>query len=175
MLFKVSIVIATFFLMEPIAYLAHRLIMHGFGWILHASHHQTRLKKIEANDAYPVAFAAFTIAAIALGTTTSKFSILVPVGIGITIYGAAYAFMHDIYIHKRLFNVPTISFLEPLRYAHQIHHLYNGEPYGMLFPIVPKSVRARADAVLANNRANGYSELLPWGNTHTTPKYIEVD
>jgi hypothetical protein len=28
--------------------------------------------------------------------------------------------------------------------AHRLHHRYGGEPYGMLFPVVPASLRAQA-------------------------------
>jgi beta-carotene 3-hydroxylase len=36
--------------------------------------------------------------------------------------------------------------LDRLADAHALHHRFGGEPYGMLVPIVPASVRARAEA-----------------------------
>jgi hypothetical protein len=39
----------------------------------------------------------------------------------------------------------------PLRWletSHRIHHLFNGEPFGMLLPVVPSSLRARATTVV---------------------------
>ena len=38
--------------------------------------------------------------------------------------------------------------------AHRLHHRYGGEPYGMLFPVVPVSLRARA-APPSRDRALG--------------------
>ena len=174
MIFTIIEILAVFIAMEPITYAAHRFVMHGIGWVLHGSHHQSTLRRIEANDAFPLIFASMTIAALALGTGSKNLAFIIPIGIGVTAYGLVYALIHDVYIHGRFFTVPRIGFLEPLRYSHQIHHLYNGEPYGMIFPYVPKKVRERADAVLAANRANGSSELLPWSNRRTTSKYVEI-
>jgi beta-carotene 3-hydroxylase len=55
--------------------------------------------------------------------------------------------VHDVYIHDRLplFRGRTVPVLERLAAAHRIHHLYNGEPYGMLLPIVPRELRERAE------------------------------
>ena len=158
---KFLLIAATFIIMEPVAYLAHRLIMHGVGWALHRSHHSVTLKKIEANDAYPVIFASATIIAMAIGTSRGDLSFLLYVGIGVTAYGMVYTFIHDVYIHGRFFSVPKVGLLEKLKFDHQIHHLYGKEPFGMLFPVVPKSVRARALTVLATNREMGFDELIP--------------
>ena len=64
---------------------------------------------------------------------------------GVSAYGLLYALVHDVYIHRRL---PLFrrrhALLERLADAHRIHHLYNGEPYGMLVPVVPRDLRERA-------------------------------
>lgn len=125
--------------MEPVTYAAHRWVMHGVGWVLHRSHHRRRRGSWEANDWFPVMFAGVTVAAMAAGVGT----LVVPVGIGVTLYGLAYAFVHDVYIHGRLGRLPVLAPLEWLRDAHTIHHLYGREPYGMLCPIVPRELRAR--------------------------------
>ena len=140
-----------FVAMEPLTYAAHRWVMHGVGWTLHRSHHLRRRHatwkdRFEANDWFPVAFATATIGAMALGTGFSSVAVLVPIGVGVTAYGAAYAFVHDVYIHSRLGRLPALAPLERLRDAHAIHHLFGGEPYGMLCPIVPAELRARAAA-----------------------------
>jgi beta-carotene 3-hydroxylase len=98
----------------------------------------------EANDWFPVMFAGVTIVAMAAGTTDSSLAVLVPVAIGVTIYGAAYAFVHDVYIHGRFARMPVFAPLERLRWAHGVHHLYGAEPYGMLCPIVPRALRERS-------------------------------
>jgi beta-carotene 3-hydroxylase len=136
-----------FVLMEPLTYAAHRWVMHGAGWVLHRSHHRARPGGgLEANDWYPVLFAAVTILAMAAGTVAPTVHVLVPIGVGVTAYGAAYAFVHDVYIHGRFVRIPTIGLLERLRAAHALHHRFGGEPYGMLCPVVPGAVRDRARA-----------------------------
>ena len=51
------------------------------------------------------------------------------------------------YIHGRLGgrHLPRIRTLDRLGAAHELHHRFNGAPYGMLAPVVPASVRDRAD------------------------------
>lgn len=138
--------------MEPLTYAAHRWVMHGVGWGLHRSHHRRRAEpsrladRFEANDAFPVIFAAVTIFAMLLGTVEHPAHLLVPLGVGVTAYGAAYGFVHDLYIHGRLLRLPVVRPLERLREAHALHHRFGGEPYGMLCPIVPRDLRLRAAA-----------------------------
>ena len=57
-----------FVAMEPVTALLHRVLFHGFGWVLHRSHHRVRSHGVEANDLYPVGIAAFTIALMAVGS-----------------------------------------------------------------------------------------------------------
>lgn len=133
-----------FIAMEPVTYAAHRWVMHGAGWILHRSHHGAQAGRLEANDAFPVIFAALTIAVMALATEVRSLRLLLAVGVGVTVYGAAYAFVHDVYIHRRLGRLPAWRPLERLKVAHSIHHRFGGEPYGMLCPLVPKALRERA-------------------------------
>ena len=150
----VLIAVVAFLLMEPVTYSAHRWVMHGIGRILHNSHHETRLGRFEANDLFPVIFASITILAMAAGTTLPGLHGLVAAGVGVTCYGAAYMFVHDVYIHRRLGRLPGIGVLERLRRAHAVHHLYTNEPYGMLLPVVPARLRARAGKL-------GYDPLDP--------------
>ena len=139
------VVVAAFVAMEAVSYLAHRFVMHGPGMGLHRSHHVRSGATFEANDLFPVSFAAVTILAMAAGTTLPSLEVLFTVGVGVTLYGAAYAFVHDVYIHGRLGSwVPRVAPLEWLRSSHEIHHLFGGEPYGMLLPIVPQRLRERA-------------------------------
>jgi beta-carotene 3-hydroxylase len=140
------IVTVAFVLMEGFTYLAHRFVMHGVGRALHRSHHAfaRNTALFEANDLFPVSFAAFTILAMTAGVTLPSLHVLLTVGIGVTLYGASYAFVHDVYIHGRLGRLPRIALLEYLKSSHRIHHLYGAEPYGMLLPVVPRTLRARA-------------------------------
>ncbi len=142
----VALAVTAFVLMEPLTAATHRWIMHGIGEFLHRSHHQTRITRFERNDWYPVIFAAIVNVGFFAGFNVEALSGLVPVGIGITAYGAAYALVHDVYVHRRLgwFDGHSIAAFDRLADAHRIHHLYNAAPYGMLLPVVPRKLRARA-------------------------------
>ena len=141
-----------FVVMEPLTYAAHRWLMHGVGWVWHRSHHRRRaepsgwVQRFEANDWFPVVFAAATVALMAVGSAAHPLHWLMPLGVGVTAYGATYAFVHDLYIHGRFVTLPVLRPLEYLREAHALHHRFGGEPYGMLCPIVPAQLRARAGA-----------------------------
>lgn len=140
---------AVFVAMEPATYAAHRWVMHGVGWILHRSHHQGRVTdlraraaQLEANDAFPCIFASATIIAMAVASRRPSPGSLMSVAAGVTAYGVAYGLVHDVYIHARLGVAPRLRTLDYLAEAHSFHHFYGGEPYGMLFPVVPARVRA---------------------------------
>ena len=144
----VVVVVVAFVAMEPVAYCLHRWVMHsaGRGGRWHVSHHRARVGTLEENDRYPVVLAGFTIAVMAAGAAAA--SVLLWTGAGVTLYGAAYLFVHDVYIHRRLrWFTWRWGPLERVREAHRIHHLWAGEPYGFLFPIVPAAVRERARGV----------------------------
>ncbi|MDP9389343.1 MAG: sterol desaturase family protein [Actinomycetota bacterium] len=141
----VAIVAAALVAMEGVSYLTHRFVMHGFGIGLHRSHHDTGEGGFELNDLYPLMFSSVAIAIFAVGTLASARS-LVLVGVGITLYGVSYLFVHEIYIHRRLDLVRRRwRVLEWLKASHRVHHLFGGEPYGMLLPLVPKELRRRAE------------------------------
>lgn len=136
--------VGAFLAMEPVAYAAHRWVMHGPGWGWHRSHHRRRRGTFERNDRYPVTFATTTVAAMAVGAAVARLRWLLPVGAGVSAYGAAYAYVHDVHIHGR---VPAIdvdsAVLDRLARAHEQHHRGGGEPYGMLVPVLAR--RSAAD------------------------------
>jgi beta-carotene 3-hydroxylase len=143
----VLIVVGSFLAMEPITAAIHRWVMHGVGEWFHRSHHRSgRVSGWERNDWYPVFFAAIVMAGLWLGFNREGLSSLVPVGVGVTAYGVAYALVHDGYIHRRVdpFGGHRFAALERLADAHRIHHLYSAAPYGMLLPIVPTELKERA-------------------------------
>jgi len=140
----VAIVVVALCAMEGVSYLTHRFVMHGFGIGLHRSHHDTGEGGFELNDLYPLMFSSVAIAAFAAGTVASVRA-LVLVGTGITLYGVSYLFVHEIYIHRRLDVVKgSYRLLEWMKASHRIHHLYGGEPFGMLVPLVAKDLRRKA-------------------------------
>lgn len=161
----VLVAAAAFVAMEPVAYAAHRWVMHGPGRRWHDSHHRLPTldgrQHLEANDLYPVCFAAATVAATALG---GRHRGVRPVAAGVTAYGLAYAFVHDVAIHRRLGGtggtgngdllapVPGSRLMERLRTAHARHHATGGEPYGMLLPFTGTARAARPAHVPAPRR-----------------------
>ena len=153
------IVIGGFLLMEPLTAATHRWIMHGVGEWFHRSHHRPGASSgWERNDWFPVAFASLVMLGFWLGFNTSL-AALVPLGIGVTLYGIAYALVHDGYIHRRVdpFGTRRIAALDRLADAHRIHHLYNAAPYGMLAPVVPAVLRDRA----AGTDRDPFAEIQP--------------
>ena len=139
--------VAALVLMEPLTAVLHRVVFHGFGMGWHRSHHAPPRRALEANDLYPVTFGAATIVLLAVGVWVGGGSALVPIGIGITAYGAAYLVVHDVVIHRRL-PWPTIPDRvgARIRAAHNVHHLYSGPPFGFLAPVVPRRLVAQARA-----------------------------
>lgn len=146
-----AFVAAAFVAMEPVTYLAHRYVMHGLGRRLHRAHHRRWPSRaagepfFEANDAFPAVFAGVVMVAMAIGFNVDGFGVLLPVTVGVTLYGVAYALVHDGYIHQRFPVRGRNPVLDRLAEAHALHHRFGGEPYGMLVPIVPASVRDRAE------------------------------
>lgn len=138
--------------MEPITAATHRWVMHGVGEFIHRSHHRRQERRWETNDWYPVMFAALVNVGLFIGFNWEGFESLVPVGIGVTLYGAAYALVHDVYIHRRLpwFGDRRVAALDRLAEAHRIHHLFNAAPFGMLLPVVPNELRSRASKTERN-------------------------
>ena len=143
----VVVVAASFVAMEPLTAVTHRWVMHGVGEWFHRTHHRPgRTSRWERNDWFPVAFASIVMLGFLIGFNVDRAAVLIPVGIGVTLYGAAYALVHDGYIHRRIdpFGEYRIAILDRLADAHRIHHLYNAAPYGMLIPVVPAELRDRA-------------------------------
>ena len=81
----------------------------------------------------------------ALATMGPAVTPLLWVAIGVTAYGAAYLFVHEVYIHRRLpVRLPRVAYLDWLRDAHRVHHRHGAEPYGMLLPLVSGERRRAA-------------------------------
>jgi beta-carotene 3-hydroxylase len=133
------IVLGVFVLMEGFTWLAHRYIMHGFLWVLHKDHHHKEHdSKLEHNDYFFIIFALPAIVLMYLGSQRD-YNYLFFIGVGITIYGMAYFFVHDIFIHQRirLLRDTKNPYLLAIRRAHKQHHKHlgkhQGECYGFLW------------------------------------------
>lgn len=100
-----GVFVATFIIMEFNAWWLHRYVMHGFGWWLHEDHHVIDEGKVyQRNDAFALFFAVPSFLLILSDHLAGK-PLLGAIGFGIMAYGAAYFFIHEVVIHKR---VPTL-------------------------------------------------------------------
>jgi hypothetical protein len=135
-------------LMEPLTALTDRFVMHRrLGWSWHRSHHAGRGRGLEANDRFPLVFAAATITFMAAGSSRARAA-----GAGVALYGLGYGLVHDVCIHGRLSGGRPLlpgSRLGRLAAAHAVHHRTGGAPYGFLAPIVPASERAATQSFSA--------------------------
>ena len=136
------ITLATFLAMEFVAWFAHKYVMHGCLWFLHKDHPQHEPGFWEKNDMFFLIFAIPSAACYIIGSAVAGMLPLFFVGIGISLYGLAYFFVHDIFIHQRfkLFTRTKNTYLKAIRKAHKVHHKHlepeDGECFGML--IVPR-------------------------------------
>jgi beta-carotene 3-hydroxylase len=125
--------------MEMWARWAHKALWHDFepGWALHASHHAPRVGPFEANDVFAVVNAVPAIALCAYGffTPTMSGGLAFGTGLGITIFGMMYMFVHDGLVHKRFPVGPLadVPYLRRVAAAHKLHHAekYKGVPWGL--------------------------------------------
>ncbi len=91
--------------MEFYARWAHKSLWHDFrpGWNVHRSHHRKHSGVWEANDVFAAMNAAPAILLCAYGFFVSGFlaAACFGVGVGMTIFGMSYMFVHDGLVHKR--------------------------------------------------------------------------
>lgn len=120
----ILLLLATIAAMEGVAYAAHRWVMHGPGWFLHAIHHRARTGLFEANDLYATIFALPSIALLYAGVQLGLWPGLTWIGAGIAAYGAIYFGFHDVIVHRRVPHryVPRSSYMKRIVQAHRLHH-----------------------------------------------------
>lgn len=132
---NVIIVLSTFFLMEGATWLIHKYVMHGFLWILHRDHHDhSTVGDLEKNDYFFIIFAIPAIILMYFGSK-QEFNYLFYIGLGVTLYGMAYFFVHDIFIHQRIAFLSNTKnpYLLAIRRAHKQHHKHLGREQGECF------------------------------------------
>jgi beta-carotene 3-hydroxylase len=134
---ELALAVGAFCAMECFAALSHRFVMHGRGFAWHRAHHRARTGALDANDLFPLLFAGFTIALIAVGSAVPRLHFLMWLGAGVTAYGAAYFVVHDVCIHGRVLGRPVgrRGYLAYVRRAHRIHHATGAGPFGFLLPM----------------------------------------
>ncbi|KAA8539957.1 hypothetical protein F0562_026649 [Nyssa sinensis] len=130
--------------MEFWARWAHRALWHASLWHMHESHHKPREGPFELNDVFAIINAVPAIALLSFGFFHKG---LVPglcfgAGLGITVFGMAYMFVHDGLVHKRfpVGPIANVPYFRKVAAAHQLHHSdkFNGVPYGLF--LGPKEV-----------------------------------
>ncbi len=123
---KILITLTAVGSMEFIAWFAHKYLMHGLLWHWHQDHHKRDHLSgswWEKNDRFFLVFATPGIACLFAGTFTEH-RWLFFVGLGITIYGAIYFLIHDVYIHQRFrwFRQLDSRYSRAILRAHGAHH-----------------------------------------------------
>ncbi len=133
MLLNTLIVVATVVFMEVFSIVAHKYIMHGFGWGWHRSHHEPRTGWFEKNDLYAVVFAGLSTALVWFGT--HGVWPLQWIGAGMMAYGVLYFVAHDGLVHRRwpFQVVPRSGYAKRLYQAHLMHHAVNGKDGAVSF------------------------------------------
>ena len=121
---SILLFLGTILAREGVAYAAHRWIMHGPGWFLHASHHRERPGMFEANDWYAVIFAVPSIVLLWGGVQSDWGEWAAWVGAGIAAYGAIYFGFHDVIVHRRIATryLPKSDYMRRIIQAHRLHH-----------------------------------------------------
>ena len=121
----IGLMLLTVAVMEGVAYVAHRWVMHGFLWSLHKSHHEPRTGIFEVNDWFAVMGAVPAIALIFMGSQLGMGLWLMWIGIGITVYGTIYFGFHDVIVHRRVAHgwVPKGRYMKRIVQAHRLHHV----------------------------------------------------
>jgi beta-carotene 3-hydroxylase len=138
--------------MEGVAYAAHRWVMHGPGWFLHASHHRARTGMWEANDLYAVIFAIPSIVLLYLGVQLGWGAGYAWVGAGIAAYGAIYFGFHDVIVHQRLPHryVARSAYMKRIVQAHRLHHAvedkHGAVSFGFLWAPPAQTLKAQLKA-----------------------------
>ncbi len=139
MALNVAIAIATLIGMEGVAWFTHKYIMHGFMWRWHHSHHTHHEGFFEVNDLFSILFSGAAAGAVVAGMEIATLWFLVPVGVGVTIYGIGYFIFHDIIVHRRIkLNFKAKNpYLQRITRAHYVHHRVHSrtgaEAFGFLY------------------------------------------
>ncbi|KAG1362377.1 Beta-carotene hydroxylase 1, chloroplastic [Cocos nucifera] len=123
--------------MEFWARWAHRALWHASLWHMHKSHHRPRDGPFELNDVFAILNAVPAISLLSFGFFNRGIlpGLCFGAGLGITLFGMAYMFVHDGLVHGRFLVGPIahVPYFRRVAAAHQIHHgnKFDGVPYGL--------------------------------------------
>jgi beta-carotene 3-hydroxylase len=154
------VVLGTVFVMEWIAWGAHKYIMHGWGWGWHRDHHEPHDNVLERNDLYGIVGAVMSITMFAVGSPLimagSAWEPGTWIGLGVLFYGIIYTAIHDGLVHQRYFKyVPRNGYAKRLVQAHKLHHATVGKDGGVSFGFVLARDPAKLKAELKLQREAG--------------------
>ncbi|KAL6990490.1 Phospholipase A2 crotoxin acid subunit CA [Sarracenia purpurea var. burkii] len=123
--------------MEYWARWAHRALWHDSLWHMHESHHRPREGPFELNDVFAIINAVPAIALLSFGFFHKGLlpGLCYGAGLGITVFGIAYMFVHDGLVHKRfpVGPIANVPYFRRVAAAHQLHHSdkFKGVPFGL--------------------------------------------
>ena len=121
---------------EVFATLIHKYLMHGPLWFIHESHHRPK-GRFELNDLFAVLFGGIGVWLLVAGSLAA-FDFRFWMGLGISVYGGVYFYLHDVLVHRRAgrAKTPEWAYIKALRHAHRMHHKHvnklPSESYGLL-------------------------------------------
>ena len=155
---RILIVLASVIVMEFVAWASHKYIMHGWGWGWHRDHHEPHDNILEKNDLFGIVGAAIAISLFFIGYYYSL--AIWWAGVGVTVYGLIYTFVHDGLVHQRYFRwVPKKGYAKRLVQAHKLHHATVGKEGGVSFGFVFARDPAKLKAELKVQREAGTAIL----------------
>ncbi|NBB11899.1 sterol desaturase family protein [Pseudomonas sp. SLFW] len=167
MILNFAIFLCTLVAMEGVGFLAHKYVMHGWGWFLHRSHHEEHLGALETNDLYLLALGMAAVGLIVLGI--NGYDPLQWVGAGVAAFGLIYMLVHDGIVHRHwpMRPQPRNRYLRRLYQAHRMHHAVKGRrnsvSFGFLYspsvPTLQKQLRDMRDAERARDRDASLTDL----------------
>jgi beta-carotene 3-hydroxylase len=167
MLFNLAVLLSTLVAMEGVGTLAHKYVMHGWGWWLHRSHHRPHLGMLEPNDLYLLALALIASGLMLLGR--SGHPAWQWVGLGVAGYGVLYVIFHDGLFHRHWprRRVPLSGYVRRLHLAHRLHHRGpvhgKGVSFGFFYApplaVLRRQLRAQRRAAQATSSVPGYRPL----------------
>jgi beta-carotene 3-hydroxylase len=147
--------------MEVVAIVSHKYVMHGFLWSLHKSHHEPRTGTFEKNDWFGVMGAVPSIALIVAGSLLGWGDLLTWIGFGIAAYGAIYFLFHDVIVHRRIETgyVPRSSYMKRVVQAHRLHHVVESKEGTVSFGFIWAPSIESLHRQLEQNRRAGIAKV----------------
>ncbi|KAF2312235.1 hypothetical protein GH714_028687 [Hevea brasiliensis] len=111
--------------MEFWARWAHRALWHASLWHMHESHHRPREGPFELNDVFAITNAVPAIGLLSYGFFNKGLfpGLCFGAGLGITVFGMAYMFVHDGLVHKRfpVGPIANVPYFRKVAAAHQVN------------------------------------------------------